>query len=98
MGRMKEHNCNEQVATTEINSCPLCNSNNIKFWTIAKDRLHSISDQEFIYKKCISCSVVFLADRPNVQDISKFYPNDYGPYHGSGHLNKPNIELDDYRK
>jgi 2-polyprenyl-3-methyl-5-hydroxy-6-metoxy-1,4-benzoquinol methylase len=82
-------NYSKVTVTTEIlKACPLCESTNIKKWCKGYDRLHLISLQEFTYSKCNSCDLVFLSVRPLESEIHKFYPTDYGPYHGVNYIEK----------
>lgn len=74
------------VQTEILKSCPLCKSSNISEWCKGYDRLHLISKQEFTYSRCNQCNLVFLSERPLESEIYKFYPSDYGPYHGVNYL------------
>jgi 2-polyprenyl-3-methyl-5-hydroxy-6-metoxy-1,4-benzoquinol methylase len=73
---------NNKVNTETLNNCPLCGSNQIKFWTKGYDQLYLTSKQIFTYSKCCNCEVIFISERPLESEIYKFYPSDYGPYHG----------------
>ena len=55
----------------EIINCPICDSNNSKFYLSLKDRFN-ITNQSFSLVKC-KCSLIYLNPRPNQKEIIKFY-------------------------
>lgn len=68
------------VEIEELRSCPNCQSHDLRFWRRGCDRLHQLSQQEFIYSKCQSCNLTFLSLRPQEKEIHYFYPENYRPY------------------
>lgn len=68
------------VETEELKSCPNCQSHDLRIWRRGSDRLHELSQQEFIYSQCQTCNLVFLSSRPLEKEIHHFYPEDYDPY------------------
>ena len=71
----------------ELNACPVCNSNSVKFWSQAKDLLTQSSDQVFAYTKCLDCKCLYMSTRPIEADVSFFYSSIYHPY--QSHLTSP---------
>ena len=78
--KLKSSEAYSLVKTEDINLCPVCNSNDLKLWCEAYDRLYKISEQKFIYSQCNRCKLIFLSLRPVEREISGFYPDSYGPY------------------
>lgn len=72
-----------EIQLETIKECPICGSKRHHKWCDGYDRLHRISSQCFIYHRCDSCGLVFLAVRPKEEDIFKFYPEEYQPYQTS---------------
>lgn len=64
----------------ELNACPVCNSENVKFWSQASDLLTQSSDQIFAYTECLNCKCLYMSTRPIEADVSFFYSGDYHPY------------------
>ncbi len=69
-----------------ILACPNCKSSHLTVWCKGFDRLHRINSQEFTYSKCNNCQLIFLSERPLEEEIYKYYPEDYGPYHASFYI------------
>jgi 2-polyprenyl-3-methyl-5-hydroxy-6-metoxy-1,4-benzoquinol methylase len=69
-----------EIELETIRDCPVCGSTRHHKWCDGYDRLHRLSSQCFIYHRCDSCGLVFLALRPKEEDIFKFYPEEYQPY------------------
>lgn len=70
------------VATEHVGSCPVCASENVKFWCESFDRLHQVSEQRFRYVRCGACGTLFQSERPVQREMALFYPDSYGPYSG----------------
>jgi 2-polyprenyl-3-methyl-5-hydroxy-6-metoxy-1,4-benzoquinol methylase len=68
------------VEIEELRSCPNCQSHDLQFWRRGYDRLHELSQQEFIYSQCQNCNLAFLSLRPLEPEIRHFYPENYKPY------------------
>jgi SAM-dependent methyltransferase len=69
-----------RVALEQVRKCPLCAGSRGKLWRQGRDRLHLTSDQQFSYARCLDCGLIFQNGRPREEDVSAFYPSDYGPY------------------
>jgi 2-polyprenyl-3-methyl-5-hydroxy-6-metoxy-1,4-benzoquinol methylase len=54
--------------------CPFCSEQGVLF-LCAKDYNRRISDEVFLYHKCLSCELIYLVNVP--EDLSKYYPVDY---------------------
>ncbi len=63
-----------------LDRCPLCGASESRAWVEGFDRLHRVDARRFTYRRCASCSVVFLSPRPTVAAIGRYYPDDYAPY------------------
>lgn len=66
----------KDIQTVEV-PCPLCASKDAKklFWTL--DHTFKCSDQPFGVNRCKTCGCGYLSPRPTVQDISRFYPQEF---------------------
>lgn len=71
------------VRTERLESCPNCGGAGLAPWRRGFDRLHGLSRQEFVYSRCKGCGLIFLSLRPSEDEVSKFYPENYGPYQGA---------------
>jgi len=58
--------------------CPLCNSPG-KFCFLGRDLLYN-KTEKYRYMRCSHCEAVYQDPMPNADEISQFYPDDYGPY------------------
>ncbi len=64
----------------ETIACDLCGSVNFKkCWTV-HDRLTN-SGENFTVVECIRCGLVFVNPRPTQEEILRYYPEEYAPYH-----------------
>jgi len=60
--------------------CNSCNSSKNTQFIKSVDRLHKISKETFTTVKCNSCGLVYLNPQPSLEELVKYYPDDYGPY------------------
>lgn len=65
-----------------VEACPNCGSQATSHWCFASDLLLRTSDQEYEYRSCKSCLVLFLSTRPAADKLSLVYPDAYHPYGG----------------
>lgn len=63
----------------ETIACPLCGSGEYKLLFVGHDPLYHIPG-EFPVVRCAECRHVYLNPRPTLADITKCYPDHYGPY------------------
>ncbi|HEY4512259.1 MAG TPA: class I SAM-dependent methyltransferase [Candidatus Paceibacterota bacterium] len=61
--------------------CNVCSSSNSKFLFYGRDRLHKVDNKLFGLEKCSDCGLVYLFPQPDADELVKYYPADYGPYH-----------------
>jgi len=59
------------MKTIHIQSCPICKSENLKFFLKGKD--HFASKETFNIEKCDSCGFLFTQDFPSENDIDSYY-------------------------
>lgn len=78
-----------EVKTEKLTACPHCGGRRLKDWRTGRDRLYSLSAQEFKYSKCEDCALVFLSVRPTEDEAHKFYPEHYGPYQAASKTAAP---------
>lgn len=62
-------------------TCYLCGSIDSRTLFLGRDRLHRVDDALFQIYRCDRCSLVFLSPQPTEEELKKYYPEDYGPYH-----------------
>lgn len=65
-------------------NCNLCGQDNAQFLFKVKDRLHKIDGREFDLVKCRNCGLAYLNPQPEPDELSKYYPENYGPYEEAG--------------
>jgi 2-polyprenyl-3-methyl-5-hydroxy-6-metoxy-1,4-benzoquinol methylase len=92
--KLQSFECEFSSKTENINSCPSCNSKNLRTWIKGYDRLYRLSKQKFIYSQCNQCKLIFLSLRPLEREIGNFYPDNYAPY--TGNYFKKNFSEDFY--
>ncbi|MDQ3675874.1 MAG: hypothetical protein M3401_03570, partial [Actinomycetota bacterium] len=56
------------------NRCPLCAGPSASAF-ITRDRNRGIGDEEFEYRRCRECGVLYLRNVPD--DLARFYPSEY---------------------
>lgn len=59
---------------TDTLDCPLCGNINTSIAFSVKD--HSISQEDFVLQKCISCSYLFTTPVPDLNAIGRYYASD----------------------
>ncbi len=65
----------------KINECPICKETSFEKHLKVKDRFNTLSDNSYFTLVKCDCKFVFLNPRPNIDNISKFYPNEgYNPH------------------
>lgn len=64
--------------------CLLCKSRKFQTLSVQQDRMFHLPG-EFIYKKCVSCKLVFLSPQPDSKTLQKHYPTkEYFAYNKEG--------------
>src|SRR5258708_13293111 len=64
--------------------CVIGKAKKITFFYFSKDRMFNLAE-EFSVKKCLNCSLFFLAPQPSVELLKKHYPSrSYYSYAKSG--------------
>jgi len=58
--------------------CDLCGSNTARFYTNAIDRF---SGEEFTFIQCSQCGLIYPDPKPDLTDISVYYPTEYEAYY-----------------
>ena len=66
-----------------ISQCPLCSSNERRHLFDACDVQYSCTYERFPMVSCSSCGVWYLAKRPTLKDISRYYVDGYPAYRQS---------------
>lgn len=61
--------------------CHLCGATESRALFLGRDRLHRVDDTLFQIYRCDHCSLVFLFPQPTKEELQKYYPEEYGPYH-----------------
>jgi len=61
-------------------NCNLCGSSDYELITRNRDRLHRVDNQIFNIVKCRGCGLIFLNPQPTEKEISRYYPDEYGPH------------------
>lgn len=64
----------------EFVSCNLCGSAKSSLLMIGRDLVYRSTEDEFKIVKCQNCGLVYLNPRPEVHELSQFYPDSYRPY------------------
>lgn len=62
-------------------SCPLCGAASSKTIASGYDFEYGTCDQEFSFRECNNCSLIYLSPRPQMTELSKIYPVQYNPFH-----------------
>jgi SAM-dependent methyltransferase len=65
--------------SSETEACPRCGAPSKQIFVVP-DRNRAVSDGSFPYRRCVACSVVWLADPP--ADLGAHYPSDYHDFLG----------------
>lgn len=66
--------------TTQTISCPLCKSDKIILWSLAKDHEYGSTSDEYKYYHCENCISIFIFPVPE-KDLYKIYPSTYYSFH-----------------
>lgn len=70
-----------RIPTESLNSCPNCRSVDTKFWCSGTDLLLRTSGQQYEYRRCKNCGIIFLNTRPLPAMLDRIYPEPYHPHH-----------------
>jgi len=62
----------------EVN-CNLCGANDAELIYVQKDRLMKLPGS-FCLVQCRQCGLLYLNPRPTLEEIKRYYPEEYGPY------------------
>lgn len=60
-------------------NCPICDSDNFEELFMARDLLYH-TPGEFHVVRCKNCGLIMTNPRPSKEEISKYYPDNYGPH------------------
>lgn len=63
-------------------NCPNCNHSKYKKILTSKDFVNN-QDGKFNVVRCNKCNFMYTNPRPNNQEITKYYPDTYGPYNAN---------------
>ena len=61
-------------------SCNLCGQNNYRIIYYGRDRLLRTDERKFAVVRCRNCGLVYLNPQPGPDELSKYYPETYGPF------------------
>lgn len=70
----------DPIATEVLDRCPSCTAAGSVHWAFATDLLLATTDRTFEYRRCRSCSVLFMGIRPLESQTARLYPTTYQPY------------------
>lgn len=59
--------------------CGLCGADDTEVIFEEKDRLHGI-EGTFNLVRCHQCGLIYLNPRPTIEEMTRYYPEDYSPY------------------
>jgi len=68
------------IKTTTV-ACPLCGAVEYSPLAAGPDFDHRTSRDEFHIVRCRPCGVLYLNPRPDVSELNRIYPVEYGAYH-----------------
>lgn len=68
-----------KATTVETIRCDLCGADDSALVLREKDRLHHI-EGIFDLVRCCRCGLMYINPRPGPEEMSCYYPEDYGPY------------------
>jgi 2-polyprenyl-3-methyl-5-hydroxy-6-metoxy-1,4-benzoquinol methylase len=77
-----------KINTISIKQCNNCHSVDAKEIARTKDFEYLSCDNEFIYVQCSNCQLVYLKNRPALEELSIIYPPSYNPYQFDKKLGK----------
>jgi ubiquinone/menaquinone biosynthesis C-methylase UbiE len=60
--------------------CNLCHQDKTSFLFWGKDRLLKVNSLKFAVVKCKNCGLVYLNPQPTIEELKKYYPDDYPVY------------------
>lgn len=69
----------ERIANLETLTCKVCGCDQLDLLYAGKDRLHGMPGDFGLYT-CANCGVVTLCPQPSIDEIEKYYPDDYISY------------------
>jgi SAM-dependent methyltransferase len=70
----------KRIPTESLNNCPICRSVNTKLWCSGADLLLRTTAQQYEYRRCKDCGVIFLSTRPLPAVLDRIYPEPYHPH------------------
>ncbi len=76
------------MSLAQEKKCNVCGTVDSSFFVSGKDRLHKTDEKIFTLEKCSSCGLVYMYPQPSVEELQKYYPDNYGPYHESSQVLK----------
>lgn len=79
---MKMNDDIPEMVSMESKVCPLGCSSNDEIVLFGYDLLHNLPGK-FTVVKCNNCGLMRTNPRPTQETIGFYYPEDYGPYHGT---------------
>lgn len=69
-----------KTARETLAACPLCREGRFAPVVEQTDYVHHTTDEMFAYVRCLGCGLVFVRERPRLEDMAVFYPSDYAFY------------------
>ncbi len=64
------------------NSCPVCQSVKQSFFITTHAMMHTPNSEQYVFNQCDGYASVFLTNRVEEVDLSKYYTDNYLPYRG----------------
>lgn len=64
-------------------NCNNCGSSENTLFIKGVDRLHKVSKETFTTVKCNKCGLVYLNPQLSLEELVKYYPDDYGPFNNT---------------
>jgi 2-polyprenyl-3-methyl-5-hydroxy-6-metoxy-1,4-benzoquinol methylase len=62
-----------------IQHCNLCGGQTARILLTGSDRLHG-GEEQFSLMECQECGLIYLNPRPGVEELDRYYPEDYQPF------------------
>lgn len=61
-------------------SCPVCNRDSNRTVASGYDFEYATCAQEFFFRECKGCDLVYLSPRPAATELARIYPDKYNPF------------------
>jgi SAM-dependent methyltransferase len=68
---------------TAVINCPICKKSESTFYISTNALMHKQNQEHYIFNSCTNCDAVFLLNPVSIENLAKYYTENYLPYKGA---------------